>query len=228
MKLRLYKRDELVTETQTRLRNSPTLLQEVDITNIINNSVMFFSSSITTPRYIAISGNTGTDITLPNDVESINRVIFPAETGMVNLFRGTIDLIPLLQGNRRTMDFENLQMWLLTLDTLTMISAYFDGGNWWEWVPPILKLTKSYESLFVEYLPFLDETADEWYLFNDEIMFLKDHVFNSAMVRNSQSLVNAQYIGVGNEYASVLEYWNAQLAALEDNWAKKALVMWGE
>jgi hypothetical protein len=212
MKLLRITRQDLVDELTARLSKFGMILDDIDFTNIIDNKLQDMDERVSSPRFIFVETNGLQKIELQDSagVDEVVGVTFEPDADSVQNLLPDVGMYPLFNTGG-VLDIESYLIYLIEIDNYKGLQSLSGDAAVWEWRDPNLYLNIACNTITVKFLPFIDDSKSEWYLYNYEKSFLNDIIFLSVMERNSESLMTAQFLGIGKEVDPA--YWTTRLEA---------------
>lgn len=97
----------------------------------------------------------------------------------------------------------SMQRLMLNSFDYTLMPMTSDGRQ-------LLQVRNPGKLFWVEYLPYLDPTADGWEMFEPEYQFVAELAFCNICLANAEVPMQAGMLGVGKEAAQLATYWDTK------------------
>lgn len=120
----------------------------------------------------------------------------------------------ILQGN-----LNKLKRQLGSADDYQLMPVDADGRQ-------LLQLRTSPELFWLDFLPWLSSTAEEWYLYEFEWLYLKTICRCELFVRNAEIIAAASPLGFGKDVESQLTYWQEKKKAETEAFTTARTLAW--
>ena len=198
-----------------------------DAADCVLASIRRLDQVVNTPR-IMVLNNPSRSTELPESagVDEIVHVSFSNE--QLDMWVKEFGFLPLVSKFFPIGSLEAATEFLILKGNINMLSRHLKFAPDWEYYPPYFIINSAYRHVVIEYLPHIDEAAtnvdtvdDEedaevaWILDSKENAFMVERSWALFMQRNAEALTSAQYVGVGTEYSSVLQYWSDKLEKID-------------
>jgi len=195
------------------------ILDEEDARECVVSSIRKLDQVVNSPRILMVE-SPGRVTVMPTDVDEITHVTFSNE--QLDMWVKEFGFLPLVSRFFPIGSLEAATEFLVLKGNINMLSRHMKFAPDWEFYPPNLILNSAYRHVVIEYLPFIDADAvnekneGEWILNSIENTYVIERSWALFMQRNAEALTSAQYVGVGVEYASVLQHWTEKLTKLDE------------
>lgn len=210
-------------------------LDQADAETCVIDCIRVLNDTVSCPRVLYFN-NTSTEIDMPEDVDEIANVKF-SDHPLDNWIK-EFGFLPLVSRTFPLGSFEQATEFLMLKGNLNMLSRHLKFAPDWEYYPPKLIVNRAYEHIVVEYLPHLDPertvlddpaqptgtSHPSWILTQSENTYVLDRAWCLFNERNAEALLSAQNVGVGQDYAAVLEHWSSKLKELDEKFQANGVV----
>lgn len=236
--LKKYTRERIVVEIKSRFKKIASTLDESDFDDYINKAITYLSESlynprsmIFTPEQMIYEGNYGPFVDVTNlRIDAITRVYFADKSTMTNSFMDDIGFLPFIAKASGLMtSLADITNYVNLQTNFNMMNRHMELIDDFELLPitsdnrQLLQLRKQ-GLTWVEYLPQIDYSEDEWLLYDHEYVFVKDYAFALLNLANAEYQMSAVALGVGSEAQTLVNYWEKKASTLRDDWEKHAII----
>lgn len=235
--LKLYTKNQIVTESKNRLEKIAHLLDDSDFEDMLQQSISWMDQVVFSPRvvifkpedFITYKGGNFVDVShLKIDV--VNNVYYSSESdGQTNFYFPELGLLPFLTQGTGFSALGNITSYINLKGNLNLMSRQMELNGDYELWPrdeegkQLLQL-KHKDLTRVEYLPNLDRDADSWVLYDSEYRTLKDIIFDKCNLFNAEMQISAQSLGIGDKAQSLVTYWENKLEKDKKEFTDSVLV----
>jgi len=232
--LRVRTLADLLSGVKSRTSKMPIILDPSDYQIQIERAVRKLDEMVFNPRSIIFTDadNGALDVT-PFHIDEICAVYYSLEPGSSLL--GDLDLgigiMPIITSQMMPLSsldsiadylivkqiINQLQRKMMNTFDYTLLPLTSDGRQ-------LLQIRNPGKLFWVEYLPYLNPSAEQWELFENEYSFLYELAFCYVGYANIEMQMQSAMLGVGKEAATLMTYWENKIKALLEDFQKSSLI----
>lgn len=237
--LKEHTKAELLEATKRRFDKIATLLDDEDYLDFIGESMAHLNDCIYNPRsyiftsedYVEYKGSRNfLDVTNLRIEEVCNVYYSDKDQYNANFFFEELGLLPFIsQSTGFANTLSSVTNFLVLQSNLNAMNRQMELCNDWELFPvdadgrQMLQM-RTATIARVEYLPYLDYSAESWMLFDHEWAFIKKLMFAKCMRRNVEIQSAASTLGVGKEAMTLVTHWTEKEKAIKTEFTSHQII----
>lgn len=230
--LKTYTKERLLEDVKHRFEKIANMLDDGDFEDYLGEAISYLSESMYSPRSMIFTPN---DFTSYQDkdafidvtdlkIDVINRVYFGDQQFNQNFFFEELGLMPFIaQSSGLVTTITSVTNFMNTQSNFNMMNRQMRLIDDFELLPitadgrQLLQL-RNKGLTWVEFLPSLDYSDDEWNLFDHEYQMVKKLTFALLNLANAEMQISAVTLGVGSEAQSLVSYWKSKIDDIKKDW----------
>lgn len=223
--LKKYEKSYFLNKLQSLAQKTALVLDEDDIALCLERAIGILDAEVFQPRCVLFDGKA---LTSKNGYTFVDVTSWRMDVicNMYYAFRGSDDimnqatlgvgLFPWLSSTFGISFLSDVQSYLIlqgNLNSLNRKLGTLDDYQLWpvdDNGKQLLQVRSNPELFICEYLPWLESTADSWYLFEPEYQFVLEYARCLMFLRNQESIASGGPLGFGKEAESLMNYWEKQ------------------
>lgn len=233
--LQKYTKDQLLTETKQRFNKIASLLDDTDYIDFIEQSVRWLDTAMYNPRtllikpddFITVNGGYFVDVTAWNIDEVCN--VYYGNHDQVNFMFQELGILPFISQSIGFTMLDNVCSYMELQTVLNLMNRQMELSYDWELFPVDEKgrqllQVRNVGLVRLEYLPHINATDKEWYLFDNEYRTLKRLVFAECNRQNAIIQMSASSLGVGKEASTLVDFWDKETDKIKKEFTDSQII----